>query len=181
MPMLIRSFRLLTVAVALVALALPAASLAGSQVRSADRGVVQSVDSGQIVLRALDGGIVSFSVLPGTVVRLNGSRATIADIRPGFVARVVHDARAHALLIEAFGAPATTVDRGVVTVISRNSITLRLAGGGNLTLALDANTRFRLHGLPSRRQLARPGAQVAVTHPADGPATVVNVLKRAGA
>jgi hypothetical protein len=181
MSMLTRSLRWLTVAVALVALALPAASLAGSQVRSADRGVVQSVDTGQIVLRALDGGVVSFSVLPGTVVRLNGSRATIADVRPGFVARVVHDARAHALRIEAFGAPAATTDRGLVTAISKSSITLRLAGGGGVTLALDANTRFRLHGVPSRRQLARPGAQVTVTHAADAPATVVNVLKRAGA
>ena len=34
-----------------------------------------------------------------TVVRLNGARAAIADIRPGFVARVVHDAKAHALVI----------------------------------------------------------------------------------
>ena len=68
-----------------------------------------------------------------------------------------------------------------MTVISRTAITLRVAGGGSLTLALDAGTRFKFHGAPSRRQLARPGAQVAVTHTADAPATVVNVLKRAGA
>jgi hypothetical protein len=97
------------------------------------------------------------------------------------VARVVHDARAHALAIEAFGAPATTVDRGAVTAVSKSAITLRLRSGGSVTIALDAGTRFKFHGAPSRRALARPGAQVAVTHPADGPATVVNVLKRAGA
>jgi hypothetical protein len=179
--MLTRFLRLLTVIVALVALALPAASLAGTREKGAERGVVQSVDSSQIVLRALDGEVVTFSIVPRTVVRLNGRRAPIADIRPGFVARVAHDARAHALVIEAFGAPVSTVDRGVVTGISRNAITLRVAGGGTLTLALDATTRFKFHGTPSRRALARPGAQVAVTHAADAPATVVNVLKRAGA
>jgi hypothetical protein len=179
--MLNRSLRLLVVSIALVALALPAASLAGPREKGADRGVVQSVDSSQIVLRALDGAVVTFSIVPRTVVRLNGSRAAIDDIRPGFVARVAHDARAHALVIEAFGAPVATIDRGVVTGISRNAITLRIAGGGSLTLAIDATTRFKFHGAPSRRQLARPGAQVAVTHKADAPATVVNVLKRAGA
>ena len=179
--MLIRPLRLLVVAVALVALALPAASLAASSERSTDRGVVQSVDAGQIVLRALDGEVLAFSIVPRTVVRLNGAPAAIADVQPGFVARVVHDARAHALVIAAFGAPVTTTDRGVVTSISRTAITLRVAGGGSLALALDAGTRFKFHGTPAGRQQARPGAQVAVTHAAAAPATVVNVLKRAGA
>ena len=179
--MLIRPLRLLIVAVVLVALALPAASLAAASERSTDRGVVQSIDSSQIVLRALDGGVVSYSIVPVTVVRLNGAPAAIADIRPGFVARVVHDARAHALVIAAFGAPVTTTDSGIVTIISRTAITLRVAGGGSLTLALNAGTRFKFRGVPARRALARPGAQVAVTHAADAPATVVNVLKRAGA
>ena len=85
-------------------------------------------------------------------------------------------------MIAAFGAPVTTTDRGVVTAISRNAITLRVAGGGS---------RHRSRSMPARAssstarrrdgQLARPGAQVAVTHAADAPATVVNVLKRAGA
>ena len=180
--MLTRSLRLLTVAAALVALVVPAASLAGPRERGADRGVVQSADSSQIVLRALDGEVVTFSIVPRTVVRLNGARAAIAEIHPGYVARVVHDAGAHALVIEAFGARvAATTHRGTVTGITRTAITLRIAGGGSLTLAIDAGTRFKFHGAPSRRQLARPGAQVAVTHDADAPATVVNVLKRAGA
>ena len=179
--MLNRSFRLLVVAVALVALALPAASLAATSARITDRGVVQSVDAGHIVLRALDGEALTFSIVPQTVVRLNGVPAAIADVQPGFVARVVHDARAHALVIAAFGAPVTTTDRGVVTTIARTSITLRLASGGSVTFALDAGTRFKFHGTPSGRQPAKPGAQVAVTHMAGGSATVVNVLKRAGA
>ena len=110
------------------------------------------------MLRALDGEVVTYSIVPRTVVRLNGAPAAIADIRPGFVARVVHDARAHALVIAAFGAPVTTTDRGVVTAISRNAITLRLAGGGSLTLALNAGTRFKFHGAPARRAAGAAGS-----------------------
>ena len=148
----------------------------------ANRGVVQSVDSGQIVLRALDGGVVTFGVSPRHAVRLNGARATLADVRPGFVARVMHDARARALLIQAFGAPAPTIDRGIVTAVSRSSITLRTAAGATVTVG--ARCAARTSASTARRPGAsssRPGAQVAVTHAADAPATVVNVLKRAGA
>jgi len=180
---MMRPLRLLIVAIALMALALPAAGLAGTAVKAgATRGVVQSVDASQIVLRTLDGSVVTFAVMPRTPVRLNGSPATITDVRPGFVARVTYDLQSRALLIEAFGAAApTTTDRGAVIAVTRTSITLRTAGGASMTVAVDASTRFRLHGSPARRQLVRPGAQVAVTHAADGPATVVNVLKRAGA
>jgi len=180
--MTIRPLRLLIVAIALLALALPATSLAGPGGKGVDRGVVQSVDSSQIVLRTLDGSVVSYAVSPNTSVRVNGARASITDIRPGFVARVVYDRQARAVQIEAFGAAAvTTTDRGLVTAVTKSSITLRLPGGASVTIALDAGTRFRFAGGPARRLLVRPGARVAVTHAADGPATVVNVLKRAGA
>ena len=134
------------------------------------------------MLRALDGEVVTFSIVPRTVVRLNGARAAIADIRPGFVARVVHDAEAHALVIAAFGAPVTTTDRGVVTAISRTRDHAAPRGRrqphprARMPAPASSSTARRRDG-----QLARPGAQVAVTHAADAPATVVNVLKRAGA
>jgi len=182
--MIMRPLRLLIVAVAVLALALPAVGLAGPPNKAgATRGVVQSVDASQIVLRALDGSVVTFAVMPRTPVRVNGSRAAITDVRPGFVARVVYDAQSRALLVEAFGAnaPAITTDRGVVTAVTRSTITVRAAGGVTVTLAVDASTHFRFHGAPARRQLVRPGAQVAVTHAGDVPATIVNVLKRAGA
>jgi hypothetical protein len=180
---MLRPLRLLIVVIALVSLALPAASLAGPGVKAgATRGVVQSVDASEIVLRALDGSVVTFTVMPRTPVRLNGVRATITDVRPGFVARVTYDRQSRAMLIEAFGAAAApVVERGIVTAVTRSSITLRTVAGASVTVAVDAGTRFRFHGAPARRQLARPGATVAVTHLTDGPATVVNVLKRAGA
>lgn len=181
--MTIRLLRLLTVAAALLALALalPAAGVAAPRDRPVDRGVVQSVGPTEIVLTALDGSVLPFSVSPDTRVRLNGRRASIGDIRPGFVASVAHDRRARAVLIDAFGSPATVIDRGMVTALTPASITLRTPGGDTLTFSLDRSTRFRFLGLPAKRWLVRPGALVAVTHATDAPALVVNVLKRAGA
>jgi len=179
--MTIRLLRLLTVAAALLALVLPAAGVAAPRDKPVDRGVVQSVGSTQIVLTELDGSVLSFSVSAETRVRLNGARASLGDILPGFVASVYHDRRARAVLIEAFGTPATVTDRGLVTALTPTAITLRTPGGGSLTLALDRSTRFSFRGLPAKRALARPGALVAVTHATDAPALVVTVLKRAGA
>ncbi len=179
--MTLRPLRLLTVAIAVLALALPAAGMAAADDVTTDRGVVQSVGSGQIVLRALDGSVVSFTVSPTTRVKLNGARVSLADIKPGFVATVVHDGAAPAMLIRAFGKPAKVTDRGVVTALTRSAITLQTADGVTVTVALDPSTQFRRLGLPAKRFLARPGALVGVTHAVDGPARVVNILKRARA
>ena len=53
--MTLRLLRLLTVAAALLTFVVPAAGIAATGDRTTDRGVVQSVGSGQIVLRSLDG------------------------------------------------------------------------------------------------------------------------------
>ncbi len=179
--MTLRPVRLLTVAIVALALAAPAAGTAATIGLTTDRGIVQSVSSGQIVLRSLDGSVASFAVSPRTRVRVNGVQASLRDIGPGFVAKVVHDGGAPAVRIQAFGSVATVTDRGVVTALTKSSVTLRTVAGVAMTVQLDGNTRFRFLGTSSKRFLARPGALVSVTHAADGPATVVNVLKRAGA
>ena len=179
--MTIRPVRLLAVAAAVVALVAPAVGTAAKIGLTTDRGVVQSVGSGQIVLRSLDGSIVSFAVSSRTRVKVNGVRAALRDIGPGFVARVVHNGGAPAVLVQAFAAVTSATDRGVVTTLTKSAVTLRVAGGATVTVQLDGSTRFRFLGLPGKRFLARPGAVVSVTHAVDGPATVVNVLKRSGA
>jgi hypothetical protein len=179
-PMTLRPLRLPLVAVALLALAVPAASMAGRDRPQLDRGVVQSATADQIVLAELDGSQQTFTVTPATRVTLNGRRADLSEILPGFVAAVAHRGDL-AQSVRAFGAVALVIDRGVVTAVSPAAITLREPGDTSVTIALDANTRFRFQGAPTRGLLARPGAIVAVQHPSDGPARVVNVLKRAGA
>lgn len=176
--MTIRSLRVLVPIVAVLAIALPAAGGAARADLTVDRGVVQSVAGDQIVLRALDGGVATFAVAPTTRVKLNGIVVALADIRPGFVASVVHDGTAPATLIRAFGVPAVTTERGIVTVLTRTSITFRTAAGTLVAVPLTATTRFRFRGVPAPRYLARPGSRVAVRHIGGGPATVVNVLER---
>ncbi len=179
--MTIGGLRLLTLA-ALLVLALPATALAGPSAVAVDRGVVQSADSMELVLRALDGTVVTYTVTPRTRVRVNRERAAIADVAPGYVATVRHDRKMRALLVEAVGTPAgTTTDRGMVTALTRTSITLRAADGGTLTVMLDRRTRFRLFGRAAGWRVARPGTLVTVAHAPDAPALVVNVLKRPGA
>jgi hypothetical protein len=182
--MRIRPLRLLAVAAALLVLALPVAGRAVAHTTAVDRGVIQSIDASQIVLRALDGSTVSFDLLPGTRVILNRERASLAEIGPGLVAEVVADRRGRAVLIRAFGTPATpaaTTERGAVTSITKTSIVYALPGGVTRAVSVDRGTRFLLLGRPAKRTVVRPGVIVAVTRVVDGPALVVNVLKRAGA
>jgi hypothetical protein len=178
--MRIRPLRLLTICATALALAAPAAGLA-AHTAALDRGVVQSVDSSQIVLRALDGSTVSFGLLPGTRVRVNGAKASPADITPGAVADVTADDKGHALLVRATQTPqppVTTTDRGVLTQVTKSSLVFTAADGSAHTVSIDRNTRFRLAGAATKRNPLRPGVTVQVTHVGDGPALVVNVLKR---
>ena len=164
-----------------LALAMPAAGLAAPHDLTIDRGIVQSAGSGQIVLTALDGNSFSLAVSDATRVRVNGAHASLSDIQPGFVATVAHEGYAPALFVRAFGQVTLTIDRGVVTAMTRYAITLRTSNGATAVVALDGNTQIRFLGLPVRRFLVRPGAFVAVMHGPNGPAKLVNVLKRTGA
>ena len=114
-------------------------------------------------------------------MRLNGQPSSLANLLPGYVASVAHKGTAAAVWIRAFGTPPVLTDRGTVTALTRTAISVRTDSGGSVTVSLNPSTRFRFRGVPAARSLARPGALVAVKHTADGPAKVVNVLRRARA
>ena len=84
-----------------VAAALGAASTATAADRVVDRGIVQTVSSERLVLRALDGVDVEVRLGPLTRFRLNGGAAGVGDLRPGFVAEVVHYGTRPALRVRA--------------------------------------------------------------------------------
>jgi len=171
--------RTLLVASAALGLALPGVAGAAPGGLTTDRGVVQSVSATEIVLRELDGSVVSLAVGPATRVQLNGRPALLASVQPGFVASVVHNGSRPAVVVRAFGRAASVTDRGAVTALTPTAITLRTQDGTQVTIPLDSATRFRRFGRPVRTGAARPGAFVAVTHPVGGAARVVSVLKRA--
>jgi len=172
--------RLLAALAAVLALAVPAAALSAPSDITNDQGIVQSVGSTQIELRALDGSVASFAVSPSTRVRVNGLPAQLTDIRPGYVATVTHDGDRPAALIRAFGRPALIARRGIVSSLTRTSITVG-TDAGPVTIPLDRGTAFRFRGSPGFRWQARPGALVVVKYRDGGPAKSVNVLKRARA
>ena len=178
--MTLRSLRLLAAVVSVAALALPAAALSAPSDLANDQGIVQSVGQTRIELRALDGSVTSFAVSAATRVRINGQPGVLTDIRPGYVATVTHNGDRPAVLIRAFGKPALISSRGIVSSLTRTSITI---GGdaGPVTIPLDRRTEFRFRGGPGFRWQARPGALVVVKYREGGPAKSVNILKRARA
>lgn len=158
-------------------LVLPAVAGAGTSALQVDRGVVQSISDTQIELRALDGAVVTLAIGPATRIRLNGAPALVAQLRPGFVAEVLHRGARPAIVVRAFGTVPVLVDRGIVTALTRAAITLRTDAGTTVTIPLNAATRFRRLGQPVARAAARPGARVAVRHPELGVARLVTVLR----
>jgi len=178
--MRLRHLRLPFALAVLVALAIPAASLSAPGGLTLDRGIVQSVDTAHIELRALDGSVASFAVSAATRIKLNGVPATVTEIRPGYVATVVHDGDRPAVAIRAFGRPPIVVVRGVVSSLTRSAIGVD-TDAGPVSVPLDGRTVFRFRGGPGLRRLARPGALVVVRYREGGPAVAVNVLKRARA
>jgi hypothetical protein len=89
------------VVVALVLL-LAFAVQAAASVRTVDRGLVVRVRPRAIVLRELDGSRVRIAVSPRTVVVLDGRPATLAELKRGDVAYVVHLGARPAVRIRAF-------------------------------------------------------------------------------
>jgi len=178
--MKLRSLRVLTAVAAVLALAIPAAALSAPSDLTNDQGIVQSVGPTQIELRALDGSVASFAVSEATRVKVNGLRARLADIQPGYVATVTHNGDRRAVLIRVFGRPAMIVSRGIVTSLTRHAITIG-SDAGPVTIPLERGTVFRFRGGPGFRWQARPGALVVVRNREGGRAKSVNVLKRARA
>ena len=174
--------RLLAVAAALVALALPAAAVAASHAGVVNRGVVQSVDPSHIVLRTSTAASSRSTSPSGTRVRINGGpgsarRHRARDSWP----RSWSTRKGRAVVDPRLRPRPNVTDRGVVTAVTK-AIRHDRTGGGNRTFALDRSTRFqrqRWRGAARRR--ARRSDRRRSTHAIDGPAQVVNVLKRAGA
>ena len=123
-----RAHRLFALAAVVAALALPAAALAATHA-GVNRGVVQSVDASHIVVTR-----------PGRehdhVRRLAAARR--APQRPPRLAGRDHAGtrgrrgrrpKGRAVLIRAFGAQASTTERGIVTAVTKTSLTISTAAG----------------------------------------------------
>ena len=162
--------------IATLALAGTASATTGSL--QIDRGVVQTVSAAHVVLRELDGSLVTIAIGPRTRVRVNGLASTVSVIRPGFIATAVHDGDTPALAIRAIGRVVPTVDRGVVVSLIVRRLTIRTAPGASFVFRITARTRIRVRGLPATVAALRPGRVVDVAHDAAGNALRIAVRPR---
>jgi hypothetical protein len=67
-----------------------------------DTGIVQTVSADAIVLIERGGSTIRIAIDSSTVVLVNGSPATIADVKPGFLASALHAGTAPARVVRAF-------------------------------------------------------------------------------
>jgi hypothetical protein len=171
--------RLISGIVALIiACSLAGTATAAPRKHEVDRGVVQSVSESLIVLRELDGGLVSLAVGPRTHVFLNGRPAALTDIRPGFVAAVTHDGDEPATAIRAFGQVQATVDRGVIVSRAARVLTIRTDDGVTMRFRITLRTKIRWRGLPAGIGALRRGRFAEVAHTAGGEALRIVVRAR---
>jgi hypothetical protein len=162
--------------IATVALAGTASASTGAL--QIDRGVVQAVSPARLVLRELDGRLVTIAVGTRTRVRVNGLASAVAVIRPGFVATALHDGDAPAIVIRAIGRVVRAVDRGVVVSLVVRRLTIRTASGSSLVFRITARTRIRIRGLPTTVAALTPGQVADVAHDAAGNAFRIAVRPR---
>ena len=135
-----------------------------------DRGIVQSVTSSQVVLRALDGSTVTITVGPHTKVFLNDAPAPLSAIQPGFVVGALHDGNRPAVYVRAVGRVAVVVvDKGVIVSVSATSLVLRTAAGP-VTITVGPSTSVQLNGRTASLTDLRPGYAAEVSHRGTEPA-----------
>ncbi|MDX6437993.1 MAG: hypothetical protein QOF45_576 [Gaiellaceae bacterium] len=130
----------------------------------AGKGIVQSVSATAIVLRELDGSTVRIPVAANTHVFVNGLRASLRDVRAGFVASAVWKAGKPARVLQAFnlsGPKAVSV--GVVDSVSTGAVVVTGTGGSTVSIRVDAKTRVLVDGKPSTLAAVRAGYTVVRT------------------
>ncbi len=134
-----------------------------------DRGVVQSVSSTQVVLKALDGSTITITIGPKTKVFLNDSPSQLSAIQPGYVAGALHDGNRPAVYIRAVGRAPLVVDKGVIVSVTSTSLVLRTASG-IVTITLGPSTSIQLNSRSAGIGDLRPGYAAEVAHRGSEPA-----------
>ena len=160
----------------LVAVAAIVAVPATAADRVVERGIVQSIDEGAVVLRALDGSRVTVALGPETRFRLNGRNAAVDAIRPGFVAVAVTVGDGPARVLRAFGRATDRRLRGRVVGIAPRSLLLRRATGADLRVRFSAETAAFRDDRRIRVGALRRGMEVEVRLAPNGAARTILVV-----
>jgi hypothetical protein len=161
---------LLAVPVAALALAAPALAGSGGGAAAAVRhahgpavsghgsGIVQLVARHFIVVRELDASIVRVAVASKTLVLVNGARAGLADVKPGFVVEFRGPSGKPARVIRAVGQADTHKPAaGTVQSTGADAIVVSAGDGTAVSILVDAGTRVVIEGKPATLADIRPG------------------------
>ena len=163
-----------TVAFAVVALAGPSFAEAskfakpnppaGNAKAGAREGIVQSVSAKAIVLRQLDGRTVSVPVAASTQVFVDGKRASLHDVKAGFIASVAWKAGKPARVLQAFDLTGHNAVRvGVVDSVSAGVLDVTETGGTTVSIRVNAKTHILLDGKPATLAAVKTGYTVVIT------------------
>jgi hypothetical protein len=142
----------------------PGAPPAGNAKAGAREGIVQSVAAKAIVLRQLDGRTVSVPVASSTQVFVDGKRASLRNVKAGFVASVAWKAGKPARVLQTFdllGPQAVSV--GVVDSVSADVLVVTESGGTTLSVPVNARTRVLVDGKPATLAAVKRGYTVVIT------------------
>jgi hypothetical protein len=133
-------------------------------------GIVQSVSASAIVLRQLDGSTVSVSIGSSTQVFVDGKRASLRDVKAGYVASAAWKAGGSARVLQAFDLSARHAVRvGVVDSVSTGALVVTEtgvtsgAGDATVTIPVNAKTRVLIDGKPAKLDAVKAGYTVVIT------------------
>jgi hypothetical protein len=129
------------------------------------RGIVQALSAKAITLKELDGTTLSVPVDAKTRVFINGKRALLREVRPGFAAIAKGKAGKPARELRTFDLSGQHGPVGaVVKSISGTTVVLTKTDGGTVTVVVDAKTRVFIDGQLASLSDVEPGF-VVVTSP----------------
>jgi hypothetical protein len=153
----------------------PATPGHGAPTSGSAHGIAQTVGSASVVLAELDGSTVSVTIRQGTRVFVDGSNASLGDVKPGFVVTATWIA-GKTKLLEAFSPGGVEV--GVVASVLAKAIVVTLSDGSPVRVRIGPRTRVFLEGDTASVRSVKAGDTVvySATLKPGSPAAVLRFL-----
>ena len=121
------------------------------------QGVVQSVAPNAVVLKELDGSVVSVPVDAKTRILVNGKPAPLGGVDPGFVVTANWTGGSPADELQAIdSSPPATADLEVVQSVSSSAVVVS-SDGSTVTIRVDSRSHVFVNGKPGTLRDVKPG------------------------
>jgi cell pole-organizing protein PopZ len=144
-------------------------------------GVVQSVGSDSVTIKAKKGNPFVIPVDAQTKIVVNGKAATLSDVKVGYIALArLTAAGGPAKVLRAHQAPAPgTIVAGKVESVGSDSITVTKGDGSMVTIGVTSDTKILVDGKAATLADVKAGYRALVRRTsADGPAAVIRAHEK---